>query len=475
MTITPTIAVVGSFALLVVAAVIFVVVLLRSRDRFDHDNGSRHHPVSAGRHAVARRVDTSLDGLDLEVSQDAPSASLLTPLRSSEWMPPETPAPVEALGSVSLDERIAEYQPAPDVPEPSFALDTHPAWEVAPLDATGSAVPNVPRVPEVRAEEVPASPLVIPESALESEEDFDAEIAALLPRDDDAVSELLRDQSTDESSVLPPTEGNDEGAYPHERVPMAVDPAPTMLVPAPTPASTPEPEPAPESMQTSVPAPEPVLAFEPLAVTAEPAYQPEYEPAAPAIPEAEQQPEPTYEPPAVAVVPSEEVDATLGSAALADDAYWSGLMAEQQLEAEAPVLDEPPVQEELPPSAESPGHSGAPRPVVRVTTAEPPPPEPPPEPVSRKAAVRPRATIRVHAFQEEAEIPPEHSVTLAPIQAGPRDAGIADLVLETPVEMWFGDSRIGVKPGSATYDKFRRYADALLADLNVSAQRADKV
>jgi hypothetical protein len=34
-----------------------------------------------------------------------------------------------------------------------------------------------------------------------------------------------------------------------------------------------------------------------------------------------------------------------------------------------------------------------------------------------------------------------------------------------PVEMWFGDYRVGVKSGSKTHAQFRKYADALLNDL----------
>jgi hypothetical protein len=55
----------------------------------------------------------------------------------------------------------------------------------------------------------------------------------------------------------------------------------------------------------------------------------------------------------------------------------------------------------------------------------------------------------------------------------PSQANVPDLVLETPVEMWFGDARVGVKPGSATYERFRKYADVLFADLNESRRRAD--
>jgi hypothetical protein len=50
---------------------------------------------------------------------------------------------------------------------------------------------------------------------------------------------------------------------------------------------------------------------------------------------------------------------------------------------------------------------------------------------------------------------------------------VAELRLETPVEMWFGDSRVGVRPGTPTYERFRKYADVLLSDLNESEARAD--
>jgi hypothetical protein len=44
-----------------------------------------------------------------------------------------------------------------------------------------------------------------------------------------------------------------------------------------------------------------------------------------------------------------------------------------------------------------------------------------------------------------------------------RPAEFAEMV--APVEMWFGDYRVGVKSGSRTHAQFRKYADALLNDL----------
>lgn len=40
-----------------------------------------------------------------------------------------------------------------------------------------------------------------------------------------------------------------------------------------------------------------------------------------------------------------------------------------------------------------------------------------------------------------------------------------ELTLVAPVEMWFGDSRVGVKAGSRTYELFQKYASVLFDDL----------
>ncbi len=45
---------------------------------------------------------------------------------------------------------------------------------------------------------------------------------------------------------------------------------------------------------------------------------------------------------------------------------------------------------------------------------------------------------------------------------------VEDRSLVAPVEMWFGDFRIGVKAGTRTYEQFRRYADVILRDLAAS-------
>ena len=40
--------------------------------------------------------------------------------------------------------------------------------------------------------------------------------------------------------------------------------------------------------------------------------------------------------------------------------------------------------------------------------------------------------------------------------------------MAAPVEMWFGDARVGVEPGTETYDQFRKYADELFDDLKAA-------
>jgi hypothetical protein len=49
---------------------------------------------------------------------------------------------------------------------------------------------------------------------------------------------------------------------------------------------------------------------------------------------------------------------------------------------------------------------------------------------------------------------------------------VPEIVMEAPVEMWFGEKRVGVKAGTATYDRFRKYADVLLDDLKASEERS---
>lgn len=321
----------GTFLLAVIAAAVFVVTLVRARrdDRLAPPRILQHDPSTIPARDVG--VDTDLHDLNVSVSADAPSAALLTPLRTGAWQPAEDPAPAERLPAVSLEERIADFVPAPSVPEPAFATRQYAEWEVdrSALDSAerGSAQPALhellPEVAPLEPDEVVAEappsvsrpvPSGVPEVwAPEHDDDFGAEIAALLP---------------------------------------------------------------------------------------------------PAEPES-----PLGEQPAV----------------------------------EARPIAHPPVP-------------AAPRPEVIVSAAEPPAPTPEPTPVPEPAA-SPRPRVRVAALDgvvPQSDAPPLPLPTTTPVPAGGREP---DLVMVAPVELWFGDSRIGVKAGSATYDRFRKYADSLLLDL----------
>lgn len=71
------------------------------------------------------------------------------------------------------------------------------------------------------------------------------------------------------------------------------------------------------------------------------------------------------------------------------------------------------------------------------------------------------------AFAEPA-VPDEAAAVLVPRTRAPRvrPAVVPEVDMVAPVEMWFGDSRVGVRPGTRTYDQFRKYADNLLNDLH---------
>jgi hypothetical protein len=44
--------------------------------------------------------------------------------------------------------------------------------------------------------------------------------------------------------------------------------------------------------------------------------------------------------------------------------------------------------------------------------------------------------------------------------------------MAAPVEMWFGEARVGVKAGTKTYEQFQKYARVLLGDLKGKGQQS---
>jgi hypothetical protein len=386
--VSPTIVVVGAFALLVVAVIVFVVVLVKSARSTDHESAARHHLAAAVGAVVEGKVDTNLDGLKVSVSSDAPSASLLRPLKESAWMPPDSPASAQELPDVTLEKRIADFEPGIHVREPRFAVDAHPDWEGG-LSENGEPAKTQPAPP--------------------SEPSWAPRVPEVRP--------LGQSPTSEDETLLPSVFSTDsEDGFGAE------------------PAPAPEPEPAP------LPTPEPAPAPEP-----EPVPPPTPEPAPLPVPEPAPAPEPESVPPPPSL----------------DDPFWKDLAAGQPAVASRPVAQ---------PTLHSP------RPEVKVVSAEPPEPvKPEPRLAASEGVPRPRAQVRVNTIPEDLGAPDTRLSTTRniAIPAARGSAGVPELILETPVEMWFGDSRVGVKPGSTTYQRFRKYADILLSDLNESGARAD--
>lgn len=381
----------GASLAFVIAFIIFVVTVTaasRTARAQRRQRGSESLPDMARGHGT---LDTNLAGLDVRVADDAISASLLTPLRDSQWIPPVEPAPIQELVEASLDGRIVDFRPAPGIEEPPFSVPERPRWSV---DAGIS-----------QAENTLAHEAHEPESA-ELDDDFDAEIAALLPQS--------------------PT----------------LAPAPAYEMPNPEPAhEAPESEPAHE-------APAPELVYE------TPMPQPVYEIPTPE-PVTWSMPDPS---PEAIPVPGTESHDTTDADEDAEAVLWRELLAEQNREGPRAVVAR---------------HHKERRPEVRVTTSDPEVavavPEPRPESVARVVSTRPRVRVRVHSRDEatqQAVRSPVAGVELvmSPHSTG-RDAVDPHLSMAAPIEMWFGDSRVGVKPGTATFDRFRKYADVLLADV----------
>ena len=95
-----------------------------------------------------------------------------------------------------------------------------------------------------------------------------------------------------------------------------------------------------------------------------------------------------------------------------------------------------------------------------VPTPAPAPPSTPP--------VRPRAHVR-GSLDSVLPTGGDSAVQQSGLQTSLQDVGLRSqapvVVMVAPVEMWFGDARIGVKAGTKTYAQFRKYADVLIDGL----------
>ena len=356
----------------------------------------------------------------------------------------EREAASEVLARLAHEETDGEIQADGDIAEIEWPMEgesaTHDAlstplrigdWRpgTAPAEASkGYAGPRAQpvaeepssRSPEPSAEEPPSRSL---EPSPEEPEREPAE------QDVEHVLDTLPDVSP-EPTVVAEVERAIEASEAPE-----VEPAPAAPLEAPTvaapetgqeppqellqgPSSLPETR---EIVEPDVPGPGPLPESEP---AIPPEVLPELEPASEVVPEVE--PEPAE----IAVAPEPE-----------PEPVESVLPPEPEPEAAESVL--PPEPE--PPSAES---------VL------------PPEPLSADAPPAPPVAASIDDSWLD-EVMPGAAVSEAPPAPDPapeRDAPEFDLV--SPVEMWFGDTRVGVKEGTKTYELFQRYASALLNDLS---------
>ena len=124
--------------------------------------------------------------------------------------------------------------------------------------------------------------------------------------------------------------------------------------------------------------------------------------------------------------------------------------------AEMIAATEPPVAETSIQDSVPAAPPAAPRPAVVAKTAR----------VTAAATVRPATPARadVPTARRAATQSERPRATVARTKSD--DAPTHELV--APVEMWFGDDRVGVKPGSRTYDLFQKYATVLFDDLRRS-------
>lgn len=148
---------------------------------------------------------------------------------------------------------------------------------------------------------------------------------------------------------------------------------------------------------------------------------------------------------------------------------WVDLLPEVHLGNEASEPEPEPSPEPKPEPEPQPEPEPEPTP---APVPEPEPaPEPTPAPVPEPAPVL-RPQVVVHLSDRLESLPSRHGAE-APFVGADHPRGreqASDLQLAAPVEMWFGDARVGVRAGSATHEHFMRYAQNLLRDLHASRQ-----
>jgi len=453
----------AAFAVFVLAAIVFVVVLARSlRDERIGNAQARMEKTAAAHPGVERPVDASLEGLDVALARELPTAALLAPLGSVPWAPADEPAPHGDLELVSLDGRIATFEPpqAADLP-----ADAHEAWVVEPTGLAGLepgervgavVAPWAELIPEVHSpdpteQEASATPPIAQHETLQDEA-VDPELEETL-----ALLATNASQSPPPDDTLPPDVSASSSELPDSGPSSSVaasEPVftPPAMPPVPAALWVPEPDPTPE--QSVEAQPEGASAVE-----------------APAEPDAQEldiAPAPAAMAESAIVIESEAVSpaepASVPEYRIMDVPEGGATAVSGPVPGEDG--EEAVTQRSLPEMTPAPVE----RPAVRVASVEPPiTPVSEPAPAA-PVRVRPVAHVRPEAL--EGLRPSEPAPVGFPAKppdapTGGRDSA-PELVLAAPVEMWFGESRVGVRAGSATFDRFRKYADTLLIDLNAT-------
>ena len=443
----------GAAALLLLVALAWTLVAV-SRARRPAPPAPTPEELDEAHKALARatKIDTSLEGLDIAVPADDPSAVLLEPLTAGDWHPPAEPAPVARLNEVSLAGRMA-------------AQASRPATPTTP-----------PSSPAVSASAQP-QPGVVVRPALAEPKDAarpEARAAAAAPR----LERLVPVVRSVESGAASATQSAPTTAPAPVVVPVAAPEPVVESLAAPVPVVTPKlgpaAQPAPGVEPPAAPAAQPAATSEPVST---PASGPEPAellgsviPASILSPQTALVPPPpppqaTSEPP----LPSRRVSAPATPEPVAP--LLVPLAPPVAPPAVAPLPIAPQIPAASPPVAMGPAAAPLPPRPVASTVPERPAVQRPLEPPPATHAERPKAVVRPGALGGLSKPAPTGIEPARLHEEGVAAPSAPEFVLSAPVEMWFGESRVGVRRGTRTWEQFRRYADILLGDLQEPPSR----
>jgi len=394
-----------TFALVVVSIIVLIVALVRSRRPLPAEGMVAQPGEWPMLNAAPADAPNPAEDSPFVVPKSGMAAVLSQPLRTGTWRPdtPDiSPSPVASAGDY-WDSLID----APELllREPA-AQDMTPTAVSIPTPAIPSPAPAAPPTVEVTPEPAPAMPSPMPTTP---------PVVAVKQEPESVAAPTF--QVTSEPAlkiVVPPV------------APAAAPPAP------PAAAAATDDEGWLVDLVAELDAPEPLTtSVEPEIAEAHGASEPE-----------------------VAVEPSPPISLEPAEPAISSTPV-PPMVVEFEPALEAVSEPEPSV---LPPIV-----SQAPRPAATVPVAPIPPAlEPRPQVAAVARPDEPRPQVVMHVESTPPAAPAERVAFTEP---SARESAGAEFELVAPVEMWFGDARVGVKPGSKTYDRFQRIAKVLFDDL----------